>query len=102
MTSKPLPKYFDRLHVCISGITGVPRIVNIDFKKSNMSAKYNYIPKDEWEGDLFSYFGHFKENQVQLMVGQNWEFFVGGNATSKESLIKALEERIEAIKRLED
>ena len=102
MTSKPLPKYFNKLHLCISGITGTPRIVNIDFKKSNMSDKYKDIPKDEWEGALLQYFSHFKEKQVQLMVGQNWEFFIGGNATNKETLIKALEERIEAIKKLED
>ena len=102
MTSKPLPKYFDRLHDCISGITGTPRIVNIDFKKSNMSDKYKDIPKDEWESALLGYFAHFKDDQIQLMVGQNWEFFIGGNTTSKESLIKALEERIEAIKKLED
>ena len=98
-----LPKYFNNLHIAISAICGKPRIVNIDFTKTNCTDKYKDIPLDEWESCLLGYFAHFKENQSQMMIGgENWEFFIGGNAQTKEQLIKILEERIEEIKKLKD
>ena len=96
-----LPKYFKNLHVSISAITGTPRIVNIDFSKTNCSDKYKDIPIDEWESCLLGYFAHFKENQSQMMIGgDNWEFFIGGNAKTKEDLIKILQQRIKDIQKI--
>lgn len=96
-----LPKYFKNLHIAISAITGIPRIVNIDFSKTNFSDKYKNIPLDEWESCLLGYFAHFKENQSQMMIGgDNWEFFIGGNAKTKEDLIKILQERIKEIQKI--
>lgn len=96
-----LPKYFKNLHVSISAITGTPRIVNIDFSKTNCSDKYKNIPIDEWESCLLGYFAHFKENQSQMMIGgDNWEFYIGGNAKTKEDLIKILQQRIEEIQKI--
>lgn len=98
-----LPKYFNNLHLAISCICGTPRIVNIDFSKTNCTDKYIDIPIDEWENCLLSYFAHFKENNSQMMIGgDNWEFFIGGNAQTKEDLIKILEDRIEEIKNIKE
>ena len=98
-----LPNYFKNLHLSISAITGIPRIVNIDFNKTQFSDKYKDIPNDEWEGALLGYFAHFKENQSQMMIGgDKWEFFIGGNCESKEKLIQCLEERIKQIKEMEE
>lgn len=96
-----LPKYFKNLHLCISVIEGKPRIVNIDFTKTNMTDKYKDIPLDEWESALLGYFAHFDDGTSQLMIGgDNWEFFLGGNFSSKEELIKCLKGRIEDIEKL--
>ena len=98
-----LPKYFDNLHIAISAICGKPRIVNIDFSKTNCSDKYKNIPIDEWESCLLGYFAHFKENQSQMMIGgDKWEFFIGGNAQTKEKLIAILEDRIKEIRKLKE
>ena len=98
-----LPKYFKNLHLSISAITGTPRIVNIDSSKTNYSDKYKNIPIDEWEGSLLDYFSHFKENQSQMMIGgDNWEFFIGGNAKTKEDLIEILQERIKEIQEISE
>ncbi len=97
-----IPKYFKNLHICISAIAGIPRIVNIDFNKTNLSGKYKDIPKDEWESALLSYFSYFIENQSQMIVGENWNFFIGGNAKNKEDLIKILQNRIQEIKELKE
>ena len=98
-----LPKYFKNLHLSISAITGTPRIVNIDFNKTNCSDKYKNIPIDEWEGSLLGYFAHFKENQSQMMIGgDNWAFYIGGNAKTKEDLIKILQDRIQEIQKISE
>ena len=98
-----LPKYFKNLHLTISCICGTPRIANIDFSKTNCTDKYKNIPIDEWESCLLGYFAHFKENQSQMMIGgDNWEFFIGGNAKTKEDLIKILQDRIEKIQKISE
>lgn len=96
-----LPKYFDNLHLTVSSITGVPRIVNIDFEKTNFSDKYKDIPKDEFESTLIQYFDHFQKGSRQLIVNDNWTTVIGINADSKEQLIKILENVIEEVKGLE-
>lgn len=96
-----LPKYFKNLHLMISAITGTPRIVNIDLDKTNLSDKYKDIPKEEWESALVQYFNTFQEGMRQLYVIDNWSFFLGGNATSKEQLIDILEKAIEEVKALQ-
>lgn len=98
-----LPKYFKNLHLTISCICGTPRIANIDFSKTNYTDKYKNIPIDEWESCLLGYFAHFKENQSRMMIGRdNWEFFIGGNAKTKEALIKMLQKRIEEIQKISE
>ena len=83
-----IPKYFKNLHLMTSAITGTPRIVNIDTNKTNFSEKYKDIPKEEWESALIQYFNSFQDGTRQLYVIDNWSFFLGGNANSKEQLIK--------------
>lgn len=95
-----LPKYFKNLHLMISVITGTPRIVSIDPEKTQLSDKYIDIPKEEWEGSLIHYFDSFQEGKRQLLVIDNWSFFLGGNATSREHLIRMLEDAIEEVKTL--
>lgn len=101
-----LPKYFKNLHLMISVITGTPRIVSIDTENSQLSDKiqlsdkYIDIPKEEWEGSLIHYFDSFQEGKRQLLVIDNWSFFLGGNATSREHLIRMLEDAIEEVKTL--
>lgn len=96
-----IPKYFKNLHLMISAITGTPRIVNIDLNKTNLSEKYKDISKEEWESALIRYFNSFQEGTRQLYVIDNWSFFLGGNANSKEQLIKILESVIKEVKSLE-
>lgn len=96
-----IPKYFKDLHLMISAITGTPRIVNIDLNKTNLSEKYKDIPKEEWESALIQYFNSFQDGTRQLYVIDNWSFFLGGNANSKEQLIKILENVIKEVKSLE-
>lgn len=95
-----LPKYFKNLHLMISAITGTPRIVSINPEKTQLSDKYIDIPKEEWEGSLIHYFDSFQEGKRQLLVIDNWSFFLGGNATSREHLIRMLEDAIEEVKTL--
>lgn len=97
-----LPKYFKNLHLTISAITGTPRIVNIDLNKTNLSEKYKDIPKEEWESALIQYFNSFQDGTSQLYVIDNWSFFLGGNANSKEQLIKILEDVLKEVKSLEE
>ena len=97
-----LPKYFKNLHLCTSVITGVPRIVNIDFSKSTTSEKYIDVPKEEFESCLLNHYDHLPENTRHLMILDNWTAFVGVNAKSKEDLIKCLEGVIEEVKQLKE
>lgn len=97
-----LPKYFKNLHLTTSAITGTPRIVNIDFSKTNLSDKYIDVPKEEFEGTLIGYFQSFPENSRQLIVTDKWTTVAGINASSKADLIKILEGIIEEVKGLEE
>lgn len=97
-----IPKYFKNLHILISGITGTPRIVNIDLEKTNYSDKYKDISKEEWESAMINYFSYFDNNKRQLMVTKDWAFFIGGKAENKDQLIKLLEGTIAEIKSLEE
>ena len=37
-----------------------------------------------------------------MIGGDNWEFYIGGNAKTKEDLIKILQERIEEIQHISE
>lgn len=97
-----LPKYFKNLHLAVSTITGTPRIVSIDFSKTDRSDKFIDIPKEEFESCILNHYDHLPENSRHLMIMKNWTGFLGFNTTSKENLIKCLEEAIEEVKALED
>ena len=97
-----LPKYFKNLHILISCITGTPRIVNIDLEKTNCSDKYKDISKEEWESAMINYFSYFDNNMRQLMITEDWAFYVGGKAENKDQLIKLLEGTIAEIKDLKE
>lgn len=96
-----LPKYFKNLHLAVSTITGTPRIVSIDFSKTNATDKYIDVPKEEFENCLINHYKLMPENTRHLMVTENWTTVCGINATSKENLIKCLEAILEEVKGLE-
>lgn len=101
------PKYMKNLHICISSITGTPRIVNIDLDKIEkkpyiITEKYKDIPKDEWDSALINYFSCFEPNQRQFAVGKTgWSFFIGGNCETPESLITCLKGCIREVEELQ-
>ena len=96
------PKYFENLHLAISGRTGTPRIVNIDYNKTNLSDKYKNIPKDEFESAMLEYYQHFKENARQLLILNDWTTVFGCKANNKKDLLKILNKTIKEIENMEE
>ena len=94
------PKYFEKLHIAVSAITGTPRIVSIDYDKTNLSEKYKNISKDEFESAMLGYYQHFKDNERQLLVLNDWTTVIGLKATNKENLLKMLKEIIKEVEKL--
>ena len=95
-----LPKYFENLQLRISAITGEPRIVSINPKKPNMSDKYKVIGQQDWILTLLNYFSCLQHPMFHIT--NNWIYFVGGKAKSKEELINSLKNLIKQIEQIPD
>lgn len=77
-----LPRYFNDLHVAVSAITGVPRIVSC--KEDSLSTdKYKDISEDEWESVLLNFFDFFKD-RIYFKMLKSGGFVIGGNKAPKE------------------
>lgn len=95
-----LPKYFKNLHLAISEINGTPRIVNIDFDKTNRSDKYKDIDLKEWESAILNWFSHFGIGKSFVQVLTDYTFCVGGKAADKQSLINGLRELADKLEEM--